>query len=1002
MNSSLQKALAASLMAIGASTAAIGQGLITSSSVGGWDYDPNCIDPNNTAPFSADYNVYRLENDLMASGIGVQGTVSWKFCNPVGPAASVPVRGRIGFQIGAQGTVQDDLRFAQGLFDVSSDNFEDLTYGMSGGHDPFGFGVYSTQSGSGWSFARVLQQKPGGNVTTFLYGSAQFSGYVGASNRYMYTDQVANNIDTRCIIDVIGDAARVTWTLTNQSGAPLNLGLWYGQWVFLVGGRFALSGNGLDPGSNYGDTLGYISNPTAPPVQQDAQPYVLVPGQKPVVVGHRFIAATDPGNFPAWCDFTGSPLFGSISPQLGGGFQVVNAPYSNVSDENGQSDQTPVDEFDIGDIDFLLGGNGAAITDPKFNDIIFNDAFFSLDCAYLQKWQPTLVANGQSRNIVTYYRSTWGDSSYANGYTAVVDTPKVISSNRSNPSTFDPNPFWIQVNVDNTGGFGLVNTPVPMSNVKVTLKLSQGMYAVGNPTQTTITKVIPSIPALNIGRADFHIQVDPTVFGVLPYSVTIDPSVGAEKVINGSINVAATPTLLVRGGPNLVTSPWVLGNATWEEVLAPLEPEADFQAYTWDPIQQAYVIQTSPVRGGGTWIISKSDHGFFALGGNPSQPTDEFPPSLGAPSVTLQQGWNLVANPYNYSFQLGQLVGVPQGTTTTLPYSQMVAQGIFDGSFAYYQQDLQTYNFIDGNSAYLLPNYGYWVFVTEPVALVFPPVFDLFVRSAPASDTFHQTYNHWKLQLAAQNGNRQDLSTIVGLDTTPNEAMRMQVHKAPLVPVKAGINPNAVRAYVATTSSAASTSQGIGTRSSFGGQYAQYFHTVPGKQVYSYNVYSHKGGNVTITWPNLASIPTNLDVKVTDVTAPGQSVTIDARKAAGYSFTSKAQSTEKFQVTITPLGTVREAINNVTTKVHNAGSTKNMTINWDLTTRGLVSMYVYKGTTHIGTIVVDRDGVVGKNTIEWPMRLLSGQLIQPGNYTLQITATGEGGDTATKLVNLSL
>lgn len=977
MNSNLNRALTAALLVFGGVAPALAQ----------FDEPGHCLDPNSTAsPYSVDYNFYYLQTQLFGAGIGVAGTIAYQanLCE-----GTSPIRGRIGFTIGPLGSSQDDLDPVG--FGGQRDNFLRLTQGVGVGQEAPIPGVsypgpYFAPSSGGLSYARIQVRTQGATpvTTSYLYGSVAFSlGFIGRSGRYMYTEGPVNgtNVNVRCVIDVLGDAARVNWRLTNTSANPLGLGLWFGQRVALW------DENGVLLGVPFATSEG--------PFQTE---YITIPGRKPLTVHERFNTtglspAGEAGGatigIPPYVNFSGGQ-------KAAFGLQVLNSPTALAGvDPLSANDQTPVDEFVIGESPFLTDGHYNT-TDPQFGDFIFNAVGNgNADAAplptipsYLQKWQPTtVVAAGSSRDITAYYRSTNADSSYSpafQGYTAVVDTPKAISTNPSDPTTFAQNPITIRVDVDNTGGFSITDTTVRMQSVQITLNLPAGMHAT-NSTSRTLIKNISAIDPANMGSVDFQVAVDPDTVGALPYTVTIVPQPGfATKVLNGQINVAATPRLLVRNGANLVSPPWDFADNSWEGILS-LDLNTDFQAYTWDAQLQQYVTQTTAERGRGSWIVSKSDLGTRVLTGSPQQPADEFPDPTnfdvgGAPIVRLQPGWNLVGNPYNYAFPLGQITGIPVGQNNlALTYGDLVRLGYTDGSFSYYDQDLHGYGSpTQGVDSRLQPNRGYWVYANVAFDIQFPPLYDLFIKSADVTPTFPQRFNNWKLQLSAATPNATDTQNYIGIVRDPANAPALSFRKAPMAPTT-----DAIRSYV--------TSGSLQMGSSL--RYAR------GVQTFTYNVNNKAAGPVTISWPNLKQIPSNLAVSITDNVTRKK---INARSAAGYTYTAPQASIRSFTVTVTPQGTVAQRIGSVGTQIVQAGSVKLMNISFVTSGRGAATLQILKNGVVVGTAASDIDIIAGTNKVTWPMIGTNGLPLPNGSYVLSVSATGESGVTSVKQTSITV
>jgi len=204
MNRNLYKALA-----LLASTGAFYQVASAQAS-----YDPTCT-ATITKPYSDDLLEYPLplvdsDNPLFNVVLGISGTVQYnKVC--IGPnGATMNTRGRVGFSIGSTGSVQSD-----------QDDFLRLTYGMP---------LHALGS---CGYAITLEQPAaGGAITKTLIGAAAMdTAFIGASDRYCSASTTNGNIRIRIFVNLTGDAARLSWLLTNQGTAPIKAGLWFGQWI---------------------------------------------------------------------------------------------------------------------------------------------------------------------------------------------------------------------------------------------------------------------------------------------------------------------------------------------------------------------------------------------------------------------------------------------------------------------------------------------------------------------------------------------------------------------------------------------------------------------------------------------------------------------------------------------------------------------------------------------------------------------------------------------------
>jgi len=953
MNRNLLKALPIPLLLLAGAGSAL---------AAGFDYDPFCWNPSSTTHYSNPAGGNQVFNELFVAGIGTVGTVTYLggACIPETGDTAVPLTGRVGFAIGPTGSIQD-----------ANDSFKDdnmlLTYGMN-----LGFGGFAPAgSGSGWSFARIIiQDQAGANQTTELFGiRGPRLAFQGASDRYIYQEQDGTAYNARLIIDVIGDAARLRWRLTNKAATPARLGLWFGQKIALA--------SAFSPGF---------------PI--NTIPYITIPGRKPITLDERFVRANNPTGFPNKVNI-------GWDQHNAYGLQVVNGPTPETLDANGlTSDQTPVDEFALGNTVFLLAGDNGGTTDPGFADTVIPDSSFLGDGGYLQKWQPVIVPavvagdpNSGFRDITTYYRSTTGTSNYSKPYALVVDAPRVLSADPNDPTAHTPSPFTIRIYIDDTFGFSTADQEIPLNDVKVTLTLPQGLTDASDPSKTILTKFINVVRPKQIAFIDFQVQADPTVFGQLTYQVKIEPNPGPTKTMTGTILAATTPRLLIRDQANLVATPFHFSDPTWETILSPLKVDQDYQVFAWDPITKSYVIQTQPQRGIGSWVVSNVDLGYKVLQGNPIAPDNEFPsspylgpisPTDGPPLIQLKSGWNLIGNPNRYPIPLGQIVGV----TATNPnqaftFNQLVQQGIISGSLAYWDQDVQTYKYINGIDAQMIPDRGYWIFVTtqQDVTLSFPVVYEPFARAAAKSWT--QTDKQWRLQLSARGAKALDDQNFVGKVPTAAVAKDLRSFEPPVAPIK-----GAVSAYITDTVDGSQTSL------------SQDLSEKTGAMSWTFKVDNKDAGPITVTWPNISTVPKGYRFRVTD-TATG--ATRDMRKTSGYTYTAVERTTRTFTIDAVPGVASAPTIGAITVSRTSKDANSPLSIAYTLASDATTTIRILQGNSReVYVPRRNRADKAGQNNVVWNQRDAANRTVPPGVYNVEITAEGADGERVRRIYPVTI
>jgi hypothetical protein len=902
-------------------------------------YDPDCWPPMSTTGPSTDYLVYKLTDDpifiagpqtnngLFGMSLGISGSDTYdKSC--VGPnGATFTSIGRFGFTVGSIGSVQSE-----------ADNFLRISYGM-----PY-------MAGGSIGYAMLITQAVGATaITKTRFGSGGVRlAFVGASDRYCLLESDTNGFRIRLQCDVIGDAARQNWRMTNIGTDPVNAGLWIG------GSLDFLDANGIPAG------------PT----------FVTTPGSRAITTPRRWRrGATGLGTDVDGITVLPMPqsLNFGISQEFAYGMQVVTEPVLVNGVPN--SDQTPVDELAYGNETFGAPNNGL-VGGFANNDATLPDELISTDVivgnpAWLQKWDPVVVTAGATREINAYFKSTWSNADYSRPFSVVCDAPNVIATSTTDPGALTPNPYTFRVYVDNTRGYSTIDREVTLNNVRVELQLPPGMSDASDPTRTTIVRTISSIAPRTIGFVDFTVRVDESANGFLPYTVRVNAPTGASKVIPGRINVASTPRLTLPSTANLVASPWTYQSSSWESVLG-LQVNQDFRAFTYDPQQGEYVIQTSPVRGRGTWLITDNVLGTVVLGGTPSEPTDTTSIE-GAPGITLQPGWNLVANPYNFAISLGSLNGVSAANPgSVLTFLELAAADLIGGALAFYDTSSPTpeYRFLSQGTDQILPNRGYWIFVNtqQQLTLFFPPVTEPFIPSR--GNAFTQSEKQWRLQLAARNDEMLDSQNFVGLAKDAASAKRLVAQEPPVAPVKSAIS--------------LSVKESGGTQ-----KYASMFTDKLAKHSWEIEVNSRVAGPVTLTWPNLQSVPKNVQFRLVD---PSTGRTVNVRRTSGYTFQAEARVNRRFTLEMEPGVAARPVIGLITATRSSKLANAPLTINYTLAADATTTVRILSGGREVFVPARARADRRGQNTIVWNLRDSANRVVAPGAYTVEITAESDSGE----------
>ncbi len=900
--------------------------------------------------------------------MGVSGTATYGApCYAQAFTFNLP--GRIGFQIGNTGSIQD---LPENQADPSNVAFHDdnmvITTGMP--DDPGGTFSYATVTRNG---GRTLIGTNGLSVW-----------FRGESGRYMVFETTNGDTHIQMTADIVADAVRLRWVLTNTAETNANIGLWYGASLGMLTEDFTVADRN---GASQSHLL-LATNTHSPKIG-----YVTTPSGRPPVTEQRYTRAIDPSGFPQIVDF----LFSQTAAY---GLRVDNGETPNNLDPSGQLTASEVGEFVLGNHGtFAIPGIlGSGPGDATFPDVIIGDVPYRHNTAFIQKYPEIAVGPNQSRTIVQYFHTPWGVSQYSNPYGVTIDAPQLLAADSSNTNGLRPNPMTLRVYVDNVAGYAGANTGVSLNDVKVSLTLPTGMSPLsgepfvdlnnnnvwdpGEPLRRTITTIAPK--AMNF--VDFKFESDGIEFGDLQYQVKVDPIPGPAKTLVGKITVATTPRVKLAAGANLVTFPWTFQDSSLEAVLG-MQTPGEFTAYKWDPQQDGYVVATNAERGIGVWILANGDFGSVPLQSNPQTPPDI---STGAPLIQLHSGWNLVANPYPYPIRLGELVGVSAAAPEqSHPWAQLVAQNFVSGSLVFWDVQSQDYVFIEGLDAILLPNRGHWVFVptVQDLTVSYPPVFAPYLPGSDRStaNSWIQSERQWRLQLTARSDKSIDAQNYVGIAKSAADARMLRIMEPPRSPVHD------------VELSIEETINGRPTR------VAQSLAENSARRQWKVIVDSDGAGTVTVTWPNVSTVPTNVRFRMTD-RATGE--TRDMRRTSSYSFTADKATSRELTIEATPGGQPARAIigNVIVTK---AGGTRApnapFTISYTLSTDATTSVRILSGAgREMYTVSRGRADRAGENTVTWALKDNANRVVAPGSYRVEIIAETASGDRVRKVIPVNV
>lgn len=939
----------------------------------GWFFE--CIDPENTTPYSDDYGTVRpIGNDFINIVMGVSGTVTYGGDGGpcYDPARSLPAPGRFAIYNGPVGSRQS--------------GFDDNLYLTVGA---------PVDAAGDYCYARIIRyaDPTAADDTKSALFTASGSAFTGLSNRYFIGSQREGDVETTLEARVIGDAVRMRWRLRNLGTAPLRTGLRFGAYVGMRTGTNSTTGqlNADVGGATQANSL--LSTISGIPKVFGPGPGIYVgfnttPQTKPLRDEMAWLSSQ--GDFPAFTDF----MFGQTNAY---GLRIDNQPYENVTE-----DATRVDHFIVGNHygtggAGLIGDPGVAmlmrtrvITDPGQGDPVLsvnpdpllNRADIGLDeVAFVQTFRVEVLAPGQTRDIVHYLRSPWANANYDLPYAALVDAPRIVEA----PIDGSPTSFQIFSYVDNQ--FATIDQEVPLSNVRMSISFPENSglrLAAGQEATQLISRIEPN----TIGSVGWTVETDGTQLGALPYTVTIQPIPSQRKVLPGTVLVSASARIRLAEGANFVTMPWSFADSSLDAILG-LASGRDYLAYRWDPDLGEYVPAISAERGQGVWIVPLSDQGYTVLQGA-QVPTDT---TSGGLATTLRPGWNMIGNPYNYPVPFGQLVGVAEDDPrNSLTWQQLIDNQLISPSLAYWLRNPEdpnsgTYQYTESGAELMSPNRGYWVFVTsfQPIRLIWPAVF---VPGLPGSSrtatapAWRQSEKQWRLQLSARLNDGMDANNYVGVAGTTKDVIRLTTPEPPRSPK--GKIELAVDGELMGKPSRLSSA----------------FETNAKRHEWTVKVNAQEAGEVTLTWPNIGSVPRNARLQLTD---PATKTVRDLRFSSNYTFRMDEPGTREFVVKLEPGTAGRAVIGNVLVTRPGRDPRAPFTIAYSLSAQATTTIRVLSGTgREVYTVSRGRADNAGENTAIWTMRDNANRSVAPGAYRVEILAETDSGERVRKIVPVNV
>jgi hypothetical protein len=164
-----------------------------------------------------------------------------------------------------------------------------------------------------------------------------------------------------------------------------------------------------------------------------------------------------------------------------------------------------------------------------------------------------------------------------------------------------------------------------------------------------------------------------------------------------------------------------------------------------------------------------------------------------------------------------------------------------------------------------------------------------------------------------------------------------------------------------------------------------------GNKTWTWNIYTQNSGEVTLTWPNIAAVPSNVQIKLID---PATGAQRELRQSSSVSFMGKAQSVKTYELEVTT-GPALPVIESVKA----AGSKTKETISYTLSVNATTTVTITQSNQVIATLVSNRADKLGQSQATWNFLDAANRPVKNGTYQAVVTSTPSGGQAATKSVS---
>lgn len=325
----------------------------------------------------------------------------------------------------------------------------------------------------------------------------------------------------------------------------------------------------------------------------------------------------------------------------------------------------------------------------------------------------------------------------------------------------------------------------------------------------------------------------------------------------------------------------------------------------------------------------------------------------------LVVGWHMIACPFNFAVDWGTVL--VQRDTEIKSVVEASAAGWIKPTIYWYEPG-SGYDWDTAPDGVLRPWYGYWVRLLKPCKLIVLPAPS--GRSEPGLEEFEG----WKAQLMVSTEQAMDRSNYFGVAAGALDGSDdLDVLEPPMSPLGLGL------AFTDLTRS---------------GSFAQDIKSAAGlTKEWLFTVASAgQGEQVTVSWPNLASVPREVDLVLVDQQTGERRA---MRTSGAYTFTATAPESH-FSLVMQP---TQEGALAVTGLAADTADTKgSASLGFDLSSEAYVTVKVYNlAGSLIKQVATGQLMAQGHNELVWTGLDEAGRPVSNGTYAVEVQAVDAEG-----------